>query len=274
MQAEIADTGRSHEPRTFQAHRSRRIRPPSKILEPKTPRQPEPKLHFIRGSQIACSSRACFATQIARNYKPFTAREWAEWRLLCKRKDVSRWIGDFLDSGAAATYFVTVSFGRDVTEEEVKRRALRWLRKVRGYREVYLVAAWVRLIEPSRGGGWHVHALVRLVGEDILWERQQLGLESKQAQERGIFGRYRIEPVHSAVAMARYFVKTFRVGAERCSGQPVTFSQNVEKRRWWQAVERYEPVADTNAELERWAAGIVNSPVFQAALDELINQMC
>jgi hypothetical protein len=154
-------------------------------------------------------------------------------------------------------------------QEEAKAEAARFLRRVRGYREDHAVEAWVRLIEPSKKGGWHTHMLVRLYGNDRLWERRALGVQCERNRQKGRFARVRIEPVYSVGGLVKYFVKTFHVGVERAHGQPVTFSRNVEKRRWWEPAPYFEPVQNSNDECQRWAASVVKSGAFQAALEEI-----
>jgi hypothetical protein len=175
---------------------------------------------------------------IAYQLKPYTPRDWQRFRLWCRRGNVSRWVNDFLCEGQGLTYFATIEFARGVVEEAVKRKAARWLRRVsgyrRGYRREYLVKSWVRLVEPCRGGGWHVHLLLRLFGHLRNWERWHLGQELERGRAKYGFTSCDLRPVRRIKGMVWYFAKCFRVGVQRAHGQPVTFSQDVEKRRWWQ----------------------------------------
>lgn len=201
-----------------------------------------PNLPRQDGADFVGVSYAHFATQmrstqmrcVLYQLKPYTPRDWQRFRLWCRRRDVSRWVNDFLCEGQGLTYFVTLEFGRGIAEEAVKRKAARLLRRVSGYRREYLVGSWVRLVEPSDGGGWHVHLLLRLVGRQRDWERWRLGQELERGRAKYGFSSPDIRPVRRIKGMTWYFAKCFRVGVQRAHGQPVTFSHDVEKRRYWQ----------------------------------------
>jgi hypothetical protein len=88
-------------------------------------------------------------------------------------------------------------------------------------------------------------------------------------KERGIFGRVRIQRVGHVSTLARYFVKTFKVGAVRASGYPVTFSKNVVKRKWWEEKKQSTLMKETIEACDRWVAWAIESGALAVALDRL-----
>jgi hypothetical protein len=259
-----ASEQRQSPPFSWPRPRPRRVRISTPAQKPEKPSRAAQKPHICRGSDSAVSSSESLARRNwVKKYEHFTRRDWQELKACWRCRDFTRWVGDYIEGGEGSTYFVTVKFWRSVTEDEVKKRVAKWLRRLRGYRKQYLISGWVRLIEPCALEGWHAHIVLRLVGEDVSRERRELTREIERAREAGEFGRVRTERVRSVTGLARYFVKTLKLGAERANGYPITFSKNVRKRRWW------EPVETPNAVCWEWMKAVVQSAAFEAALAEI-----